>query len=207
VETILRHVVDAVPQLPVTLKMRTGWSPETRNGARIARIAEDSGIRLLSVHGRTRACRFNGSAEYDTIREIVQAVRIPVIANGDIDSLARAEAVLAHTGAAGVMIGRAAQGRPWLCAQIDAGLRGAAQGGIPPRAQIESLMQDHVAALHEFYGEAQGVRIARKHVGWYLAGDESAREFLRSFYTLDGAGVQLAALRDRHHDEQGVRAA
>src|SRR5690606_27362459 len=117
VAAILEAVVAAVPEIPVTLKIRTGWSPEERNGVRIARIAEAAGIRSLAVHGRTRACRFEGAGEYDTIAAIKQAVAIPVLANGDIDSPQKAAAVLAHAGADGVMIGRAAQGRPWLCSQ------------------------------------------------------------------------------------------
>ena len=191
---ILAAVVNAVPGLPVTLKMRTGWSPGERNGVRIARIAEDCGVRALSVHGRTRACRFEGSAEYDTIRDIVAAVRLPVIANGDIDSAAKARAVLAHTGAAAVMVGRAAQGRPWLCGQIDAELATGAAQPEPPRALLEQLMLGHLETLHAFYGEAVGTRIARKHVGWYLAERAGARDFLREFYRLDTAAAQLTAL-------------
>jgi tRNA-dihydrouridine synthase B len=191
---ILGAVVNAVPDVPVTLKIRTGWSPEMRNGVRIARIAEDCGIRALSVHGRTRACRFEGNAEYDTIRDIVAAVRLPVIANGDIDSAAKARAVLDHTGAAAVMVGRAAQGRPWLCGQIDTAL---CTGTVPPepaRELFEQLMLGHVETLHGFYGEAAGTRIARKHVGWYLAQHAGSRDFLRHFYGLDTAAAQLAAL-------------
>jgi tRNA-dihydrouridine synthase B len=193
---ILRAVVAAVPGVPVTLKMRTGWSPAERNGVRVARIAEDCGIVALSVHGRTRACRFEGSAEYDTIRDIVANVRLPVIANGDIDSAASAADVLRHTGAAAVMVGRAAQGRPWLCGQIDAALAGGT-ATEPPRALVEQLMLEHLEALHGFYGEAQGARIARKHVGWYLAGRDGARAFLQDFYRLDSAAAQVAALRAR----------
>jgi len=186
------------------LKMRTGWSPPERNGVRIARIAEDCGIRALSVHGRTRACRFEGSAEYDTIRDIVAAVRLPVIANGDIDSAAKARAVLDHTGAAAVMVGRAAQGRPWLCGQIDAELATGAAQPEPARELVERLMLGHLEALHGFYGEAVGSRIARKHVGWYLAERAGARDFLRDFYRLDTAATQLAALGDYF---SGARAA
>jgi len=191
---ILDAVVNAVPEVPVTLKMRTGWSPGERNGVRIARIAEDCGVRALSVHGRTRACRFEGSAEYDTIRDIVAAVRLPVIANGDIDSAAKARAVLAHTGAAAVMVGRAAQGRPWLCGQIDAELATGAAQPEPPRALLEQLMLGHLETLHAFYGEVVGTRIARKHVGWYLAERAGARDFLREFYRLDTGAAQLTAL-------------
>lgn len=194
VAAILQAVVTAVPELPVTLKMRTGWSPEFRNGPRIARIAEDSGIRLLSVHGRTRACRFGGEAEYDTIREIVAAVRIPVLANGDIRSAARAADVLSHTGAAGVMIGRAAQGRPWLCAGIDAALAGDTSARAPAAADLAELMQEHLESLHAFYGEQAGLRIARKHVGWYLGGNEAARGFLRGFNAIESGRGQCESL-------------
>jgi tRNA-dihydrouridine synthase B len=206
---ILAAVVAAVPGLPVTLKMRTGWSPETRNGVRIARIAEDCGVRLLSVHGRTRACRFAGLAEYDTIRDIVAEVSLPVIANGDIDSADKAAAVLAHTGAAAVMIGRAAQGRPWLCASIDASLRDGSPCVTPPAARLEALLLDHLGALHEFYGETQGARIARKHVGWYLAGRGDAREFLGGFNRLGQAAAQFAALQEYfgRHNDKGAMAA
>jgi len=195
VASILSAVVGAVPELPVTLKMRTGWSPDLRNGVRVARIAEDCGIRLLSVHGRTRACRFEGEAEFDTVREIVQAVQLPVLANGDIRDANRAAAVLAHTGAAGVMIGRAAQGRPWLCGAIDAALAGTASPA-PHAREIDALLLEHVALLHAFYGEQQGLRIARKHVGWYLADDPHAGQFLRAFNRIDAGAAQLMALRD-----------
>ncbi len=194
VAAILAGVVAAVPELPVTLKMRTGWSPELRNGTRIAKIAEDSGIRLLSVHGRTRACRFEGSAEFDTIREIVQSVRLPVLANGDIDSAETAARVLAHTGAAGVMIGRAAQGRPWLCGGIDAALTGGSVA-TPAAATVDALLLEHVELLHDFYGEQQGLRIARKHAGWYLSDDSHAPEFLKVFNRIDSGKAQIAALR------------
>jgi tRNA-dihydrouridine synthase B len=194
VASILSAVVAAVPGLPVTLKMRTGWSPELRNGVRIAKIAEDAGIQLLSVHGRTRACRFEGEAEFDTVHDIVQAVRLPVLANGDIRSAAQAAAVLAHTGAAGVMIGRAAQGRPWLCGSIDAALGGLAVDA-PAEAEVEALLLEHVELLHDFYGEQQGLRIARKHTGWYLADQPGAREFLRVFNQIDSGRGQLTALR------------
>ncbi|MEQ9465343.1 MAG: tRNA dihydrouridine synthase DusB [Haliea sp.] len=167
VRSILETVVAAVP-VPVTLKIRTGPEPSTRNGVTIARIAEDAGIAALAVHGRTRACAFHGEVEYDTIATIVAATAFPVFANGDIDSAEKAEAVIRHTGAAGVMIGRAAQGRPWLCGQIATRL---ATGVTPPEPQLEeqlALLHAHVSALHAFYGDFMGARIARKHVGWFL---------------------------------------
>lgn len=196
VADILAAVVAAVPEVPVTLKMRTGWSPGERNGVRIARIAEDCGVRLLSVHGRTRACRFEGAAEYDTIRAIVQSVSVPVIANGDITDTAGARAVLAHTGATAVMVGRAAQGRPWLCGSIDAALAGQPARCTPQGPELAAIVTGHIDALHAFYGETAGVRIARKHVGWYLRSCGEDRSFLHEFHRLDAARAQLAALHE-----------
>ncbi|HSB97976.1 MAG TPA: tRNA dihydrouridine synthase DusB, partial [Spongiibacteraceae bacterium] len=168
VAAILEAVVGAV-DVPVTLKIRTGWSTDERNGETIARIAEASGIKMLAVHGRTRACRFEGAVEYDTIAAIKATVKIPVLANGDIDSPEKAAAVLAYTGADGVMIGRAAQGRPWLCGQIANYLRNGTYAPDPRADELQQILQEHLQNLHEFYGEPMGVRIARKHVGWYLA--------------------------------------
>jgi tRNA-dihydrouridine synthase B len=167
VKSILSAVTAAV-EVPVTLKIRTGTAPNARNGVTIARIAEEAGIAALAVHGRTRACAFTGHAEYDTIAAIVAAIDIPVLANGDIDSPQRAVAVLAATGAAGVMIGRAAQGRPWLCGQIAAHLETGVTPAAPTADQQLAILHRHVSELHHFYGEFTGVRIARKHVGWYL---------------------------------------
>ena len=178
VRAILEAVVAAVP-VPVTLKIRTGSAPEHRNGVSIARIAEDAGIAALAVHGRTRACAFSGQAEYDTIARIVATVAIPVFANGDITTPAQAAAVVAHTGAAGVMIGRAAQGRPWLCGQIAQYLATGTLSSAPSDAEQLAVLHRHVRDLHEFYGDYLGVRIARKHVGWYLRarGDDRTTEF------------------------------
>ncbi|PSJ44754.1 tRNA dihydrouridine synthase DusB [Zobellella endophytica] len=193
VESIVSAVVKAV-SVPVTLKIRTGWDPEHRNGVQIARIAEDCGIRALAVHGRTRACMYRGEAEYDTIRAVKQAVSIPVIANGDIDSPEKARFVLDYTGADAIMIGRAAQGRPWIFREIRHYL---AQGTTPaplPKDQERAMIREHVAALHEFYGEVMGVRIARKHVGWYLQESDAGRDFRSDFNALEAAGPQLDAL-------------
>ncbi len=167
VADILQAVVAAV-DVPVTLKIRTGTTPDARNGVAIARIAEDTGIAALAVHGRTRACAFRGQAEYDTIAAIVDATRFPVIANGDIDSPESAARVIAHTGAAGVMIGRAAQGRPWLCGQVASYLETGEVAAAPDALEQLAVLSDHVSGLHSFYGEFMGVRIARKHVAWYL---------------------------------------
>jgi len=167
VAEILEAVVRAV-SVPVTLKIRTGWCPDTRNALRIAHIAEQSGIQALTVHGRTRACRYNGDAEYDTIAEVVQQCRIPVIANGDITSAEKGLAVLQHTGAAAIMIGRAAQGAPWIFSEINHFLETGEQLAKPTIAEVGSLIDEHIRNLHSFYGDFLGVRIARKHMGWYL---------------------------------------
>ena len=169
VADILTAVVGAV-DIPVTLKIRTGVAPERRNGVAIAKIAEDCGVQLLTVHGRTRADRFKGQAEYDTIAQIVQAVSIPVIANGDITSAAKAQAVLECTGAAGVMIGRAAQGQPWLPGMIAQALASGLSVNPPLISEQFALISRHLNALHHFYGEFLGVRIARKHIGWFVDG-------------------------------------
>lgn len=189
VRDILRAVVAAV-DVPVTLKIRTGASPEARNGLSIARIAEDAGIAALAVHGRTRACKFEGEAEYDTIAEIVAASDFPVFANGDIDSPAKAASVLAHTGAAGVMIGRAAQGRPWLCGQIAAHLAGEPVVAVPAEQQL-AILRQHLLALHDFYGDFMGVRIARKHVAWYLQDRPDYRARRKAFNSLQTPAEQL----------------
>ena len=207
VNDILAAVVSAV-DVPVTLKIRTGTSPQNRNGISIARIAEDCGISALAVHGRTRACAFRGEVEYDTIAAITAAVDIPVYANGDIDSPEKAARVMAHTGAAGVMIGRAAQGQPWLCGQIATYL---ATGKTPPspnRAAQFQLMHRHVESLHTFYGEFMGVRIARKHVGWYLQASVVDASHRRLFNTLEDATEQLDYItRIYRTDKQEVIAA
>ncbi len=167
VAQILEAVVNAVA-VPVTLKIRTGWDVENRNALNIAKIAENAGISALIIHGRTRACKFEGVAEYETIKAVKNAVCIPVIANGDIDSPQKAKFVLDSTGADALMIGRAAQGNPWLFAQITAFLT---QGEMLPKPTIEmiyNVLVRHLEKLYCFYGETLGVRMARKHIGWYL---------------------------------------
>lgn len=193
VKTICRAVVDAV-EVPVTLKIRTGWDPDNRNGVEIARIAEDCGIAALAVHGRTRACLYKGEAEYDTIRAIKQAVSIPVVANGDINSPEKARYVLDYTGVDAVMIGRAAQGRPWIFREIRHFLETGTKLPPPEREEVRTLMNEHVTNLHRFYGAYLGARIARKHVGWYLDEEETGREFRKHFNALDCADAQLEAL-------------
>jgi len=190
VKSILLAVIAAV-DVPVTLKIRTGIAPGTRNGVTIARIAEDAGIAALAVHGRTRACAFSGRAEYDTIAAIVAATRIPVFANGDIDSPQMAAEVIAHTGAAGVMIGRAAQGQPWLCGQIATHLETGVIAAPPCAAHQFAILRRHVTQLHQFYGDFMGVRIARKHVGWYWSARPDACEQRNQFNRLAHPAEQL----------------
>ena len=204
---ILAAVVQAVA-VPVTLKTRTGWSPETRNAVRIARIAEDAGIAWLSLHGRTRACAYQGEAEYDTIAAVKAAVGIPVIANGDITTPAKAHAVLAHTGADGVMIGRAAQGDPWIFKRIRHYLDTGETLPPPDAAEVLATMRAHVAALHDFYGTGAGLRIARKHVGWYARQLPQGPALRAIFNAIEEAEAQLAFLdrQQRLEDEQGVAA-
>ena len=174
VREILQAVVAAV-DVPVTLKIRTGWDRQNKNGVEVAKIAEDAGIVALAVHGRTRADLYTGEAEYDTIAAIKQALSIPVLANGDIDSPQKAKAVLAATGVDGLLIGRAAQGRPWIFREIEHYLRTGEQLPVPGLFEVERILLEHLTALHAFYGDVMGVRIARKHVSWYLATLPGAR--------------------------------
>ncbi|MAR01552.1 MAG: tRNA dihydrouridine synthase DusB [Oceanospirillaceae bacterium] len=172
VNDILTAVVAAV-DVPVTLKMRTGWSPDMRNAVRIAQMAEDAGIVSLAVHGRTRACGYQPTVEYHTIRDVKAAVNIPVFANGDIDSPQKAAEVMAFTGADGVLIGRAAQGRPWIFRQIAHYLATGEELPEPAADDVRDILVSHLHALYDFYGEYLGVRIARKHVSWYLQSQPS----------------------------------
>ncbi|MCC5856540.1 MAG: tRNA dihydrouridine synthase DusB [Ectothiorhodospiraceae bacterium] len=191
VREILQATVEAVP-VPVTLKIRTGPSPECRNGVRIAEIAQAQGIQALAVHGRTRADAYRGRAEYDTIRDICRAVTIPVLANGDIGSPEQAARVLEYTRADGVMIGRAAQGRPWLFREIGHYLETGCRLPSPPLAEIRRIMLGHLRELHAFYGEHQGVRVARKHIGWYLSAQPGGESMRRRLVRVDSATEQLA---------------
>ncbi|MFT7299627.1 MAG: tRNA-dihydrouridine synthase B [Porticoccus sp.] len=195
VQEILKAVVAAV-DVPVTLKIRTGWDSENRNAVTIARIAEDSGISALAVHGRTRACKFIGHAEYDTIAAVVEAISLPVFANGDIHTPQQAKQVLDYTGAAAVMIGRGAQGNPWLFREINGYLE---HGVIPSRPSLEELastVSHHIQAIHQFYGEYLGIRIARKHVGWYVNALPSGRMFHQYFNQLDDPCQQKQSLHN-----------
>jgi tRNA-dihydrouridine synthase B len=200
VASILSTVVAAV-DVPVTLKIRTGSAPDTRNGLTIARIAQDAGIAALAVHGRTRACAFKGAVEYDTIADIVAAIEIPVFANGDIDSPEKALAVLAHTGAAGVMIGRAAQGQPWLCGQIATYLASGKTPAAPDFCQQLRIIERHLRALHVFYGEFMGVRIARKHIGWYLQRHPGLATVRKTFNALESSADQLKLITQLSHTQ------
>ncbi|MCW2475565.1 MULTISPECIES: tRNA dihydrouridine synthase DusB [unclassified Symbiopectobacterium] len=193
VKQILSAVVKAV-DVPVTLKIRTGWAPEHRNCVDIARLAEACGIQALTVHGRTRACLFNGEAEYDSIRAVKQAVSIPVIANGDITSPRKARAVLDYTGADALMIGRAAQGRPWIFREIQHYLDTGEQLAPMPLAEVKRLLFKHIRELHDFYGPGKGFRIARKHVSWYLQENAPNDQFRRTFNAIEDASEQLEAL-------------
>jgi tRNA-dihydrouridine synthase B len=193
VAAILTATTRAV-DVPVTLKIRTGWAPDQRNAVQIARIAADAGIRALAVHGRTRACRFNGTAEYETLAAVKQAVRIPVFANGDIDTPAKAIEVLQATGADGIMIGRAAQGRPWIFKEISALLAGRA-ATTPALGEVRDIMLSHLRDLYEFYGPEPGVRIARKHIGWYCSGHPQSQVFRQSVMLAVSAEHQLAQVR------------
>ena len=193
VKSILTAVVSAV-DVPVTLKIRTGWSPEHRNCVEIAQLAEDCGIQALTIHGRTRACLFNGEAEYDSIRAVKQKVSIPIIANGDITDPLKARAVLDYTGADALMIGRAAQGRPWIFREIQHYLDTGELLAPLPLAEVKRLLCSHVRELHDHYGQAKGYRIARKHVSWYLQEQAPNDQFRRTFNAIEDASEQLEAL-------------
>ncbi|MHB1528372.1 MAG: tRNA dihydrouridine synthase DusB [Acidiferrobacteraceae bacterium] len=194
VARILESVVAAVP-VPVTLKIRTGWDPSHRNGVAVARLAESAGIQALSVHGRTRACGFSGEAEYDTIRAIKAAVRIPVIANGDIDSPEKARRVLEYTGADGIMIGRAAQGRPWIFREMEHYLATGRRLAEPPLAEVRDTLLEHLENLYVFYGTDLGVRIARKHISWYSKGVRGGALFRNEMNRVDNHAEQRLITR------------
>jgi tRNA-dihydrouridine synthase B len=190
--------VDAVVKavhVPVTLKIRTGWNKDNRNALRIAKIAEDHGIKSLAMHGRTRACMYTGDAEYDTIRAVKQSVGIPVIANGDITSPEKAKFVLEYTGADAVMIGRAAQGRPWIFREIEHFLKTGSHLPSPEVAEIREVLVAHLHDLYGFYGYERGVRVARKHIGWYTKGLKSSAVFRARMNTLETAQMQLEAVQ------------
>jgi tRNA-dihydrouridine synthase B len=196
-EDLVAQILDAVVaavDVPVTLKFRTGWDRENKNALRIARLAEQAGIAMLTLHGRTRADGYKGDAEYDTIAAVKAAVTIPVVANGDITSPEKAKYVLDQTGADAVMVGRAAQGRPWICREIDHYLRTGTHLPPPLVAEVRALMNSHLQAHYAFYGEYVGVRTARKHIGWYVRDLPGGEEFRQRMNLLESTAAQLAAV-------------
>jgi tRNA-dihydrouridine synthase B len=195
VADILEAVVNSV-DVPVTLKIRTGWNVENRNGIEIAKIAQDKGIQSIAIHGRTRSCMFKGKAEYNTIKAIKANVSIPVIANGDINSAIEAKKVLNYTGADGIMIGRAAQGNPWIFKQIEHFLANGTQLEKPSSKEMALISVRHVNDIYDLYGLHMGVRIARKHVGWYLESYDPEKEFRKKFNKIDEGALQIEALEE-----------
>ena len=195
VARILAAVVAAV-DVPVTLKIRTGPSPDRRNAVRVARLAEASGVRLLAIHGRTRACGFAGRAEYDTIAEVKSRVGIPVIANGDIETPQQAREVLARTGADGLMIGRAAFGRPWLFREIEHFLATGQVLAPPALAEVRAVIDEHLEGLYSLYGEAHGLRVARKHLGWYTRALPGGEAFRQRVVRIESVAPQREAVND-----------
>ncbi|HEC28952.1 MAG TPA: tRNA dihydrouridine synthase DusB [Gammaproteobacteria bacterium] len=194
-ETLVGEILEAVVKavdIPVTLKIRTGWDKENRNALNIARIAEESGIQALAIHGRTRACHYKGEAEYDTIREIKAMSRLPIIANGDITTPEKARHVLQYTGADAIMIGRAAQGRPWIFREIEHYLNTGEKMPGPSVQEIRAIMLDHLDNLYSFYGEFTGVRVARKHISWYSKGQPNGASFRNTVNRVETIKQQLA---------------
>jgi len=206
-ETLVGRILDSVVaavRVPVTLKIRTGWDAHSRNAVRVAMIAESAGIQAISVHGRTRACGFSGNAEYDTIASVKSQVRIPVIANGDIRSPEKAREVLSRTGADAVMIGRAAQGRPWIFREIGHFLASGEHLPAPEVAEVQGVLGQHLRALYTLYGEHAGVRIARKHISWYTAELAGAAAFRQTMNRLENSREQLIAVEDFFNDLAGL---
>jgi tRNA-dihydrouridine synthase B len=195
VAQILKAVVSAV-DVPVTLKIRTGWDKQNRNAVAVAKMAEDIGVQALAMHGRTRACLYHGEAEYDTIAEVKQAIRIPLIANGDITSPEKAKYVLDYTKADAVMIGRAAQGRPWIFREIEHFLNTGEHMLAPAVSEIHEVMLQHLDDLYAFYGELTGMRVARKHISWYTKGLAGSANFRHHMNQLQSIEEQLGAIND-----------
>ncbi len=195
VADILEAVVKAV-DVPVTLKIRTGWDTHNRNAPRIARLAEESGIQALAIHGRTRACAYRGEAEYDTIAAVKNEISIPVIANGDINTPEKARHVLDYTGADAIMIGRAAQGRPWIFGAIGHYLETGELKKAPAIGEIRNIMLDHIRDLYEFYGEYTGVRMARKHISWYSKGQRNGAAFRATINRVENIDQQLMLIQE-----------
>ncbi|WP_028994263.1 tRNA dihydrouridine synthase DusB [Azonexus hydrophilus] len=191
---ILDAVVGAVPDTPVTLKFRTGWNLANRNAPTIARIAESAGVRAVAIHGRTRCQQYTGEAEYDTIAMVKTLIRIPVIANGDITTPEKAKHVLDHTGADGIMIGRAAQGRPWLFREIEHYLKTGEKMAPAPVSEIHAILLAHLEDLYDFYGLDTGVKVARKHISWYTKGLVGSAAFRKMMNTLPTVEAQREAV-------------
>ncbi len=209
VADILACVVNAV-DIPVTLKIRTGWDQKNKNAINIAKIAEDNGIQALSIHGRTREDAYKGNAEYETIAAVKSVVSIPIIANGDIDSPEKAKIILELTGADGLMIGRAAQGNPWIFDQIKHYLAKGEQLPPPDHEEVCQVLIKHLQNLHHFYGELSGVRIARKHIGWYVKHRRESELFKKQINQVDDADKQIKLVEDFFNSQQpplAVRAA
>lgn len=195
VAQILKAVVSAV-NVPVTLKIRTGWDKNNRNAIEIAKMAQDIGVQALAMHGRTRACLYMGDAEYDTIAAVKQAIHIPLIANGDITTPEKAKYVLDYTGADAVMIGRAAQGKPWIFREIEYFLK-TSEHMLPPTVEeIHTVMLEHLHDLYSFYGDLAGMRVARKHISWYTKGLAGSASFRHNMNTLQTIDLQLGAIND-----------
>ena len=193
-ESLVREILETVVKsvsVPVTLKMRTGWDAASRNVVTIARMAEDAGIQALAIHGRTRSCMYQGAAEYESIAAVKRTVQIPIFANGDIDSAHKAKFVLEQTGADGLMIGRSAQGRPWIFKQIEAFVMRGEVIAEPSFEEVRDIMLAHLRDLHTFYGEESGVRVARKHIDWYAKGRAQALAFRHAVMQAEDAQTQI----------------
>lgn len=203
VTKILTAVVNAV-NVPVTLKIRTGWDKNTKNGSEIAKIAEQVGIQAIAIHGRTRCCFFKGQAEYDTIAMIKQHIKIPVIANGDITTVEKAKEILEYTKADAVMIGRAAQGAPWIFQQINHYLQYNEKLPDPTNQEIYQILKEHLYCLYEFYGEDLGMLIARKHVSWYAKNKPAAAKFRNDFNQIKSVSEQLMAIKEFFEERSNV---
>jgi tRNA-dihydrouridine synthase B len=206
-EPLVARIIDAIVKavhVPVTLKIRTGWNKDNRNALRIARIAQDHGIQSLAMHGRTRACMYTGDAEYDTIRAVKQSVSIPVVANGDITTPEKARFVLEYTGADAIMIGRAAQGRPWIFREIEYFLETGLKLPPPEVAEIREVLLAHVHDLYGFYGYERGTRVARKHISWYTKGLKNSAAFRARMNTLETSALQLEAIARFFDDLQAA---
>lgn len=206
VADILESVVAAV-DVPVTLKIRTGWDKANKNALAIAKIAEESGIQALTIHGRTRACAFNGVAEHETAGEIKSRVNIPIIANGDVTTAEKAAEILKTYQVDGIMIGRAAQGNPWIFREINHYLQTGQKLAPPSSAEVCDTLVKHVQQLHRFYGEVQGVRIARKHIAWYCKQQQNANAFRAMINRIEIAEEQINALKEFFEEQQQILAA